>query len=243
MTQHHAIRPTCIFLVLLVSGVLIWSGISPKERGTWLLETIPVILGVPLALATAKRFPLSTLLCVLLAVHACILCVGGKYTYAEVPAGFWVQDLFGWSRNHYDRLGHFAQGFVPAILTREILMRCSPLTRSRWLGFLTVCVCLALSAVYELLEWATAALWHEGASAFLGTQGDHWDTQADILWCLIGATAALVTLSVLHTKQMRAMDVLPDSNQHRRERLPATDTRIGPESDQHPSAKDSAKSR
>lgn len=206
---HQSLRPLCIALVIVTLAVLIWSGISPKERGTWALETFPVMLGLPLALATNKRFPLTMLLCVLLSIHAGILCIGGKYTYAEVPVGFWMQDLLGWSRNHYDRLGHFAQGFVPAILTREILARRSPLAGSNWLGFLTGCVCLAFSAVYELLEWATAALWHEGASAFLGTQGDPWDTQADILWCLIGATAALVTLSVLHTKQMRMMGVLP----------------------------------
>jgi len=201
-------RPMSIALVALTAAILIWSGITPKERGTWALETLPVMLGLPLALATAKRFPLSMLLCVLLAIHAWILCIGGKYTYAEVPAGFWVQEWFGLERNHYDRLGHFAQGFVPAILTREILMRRSPLTHSRWLGFLTGSVCLAFIALYELLEWATAALWHEGASAFLGTQGDQWDTQADMMWCLIGAVVALSLLSGWHRKQLQQMDVI-----------------------------------
>lgn len=207
MTQSSH-RPIALLLVVMTVAMLFWSGISPKERGTWALETFPVMLGLPLALATSKKFPLSTLLCVLLALHAAILCLGGKYTYAEVPLGLWAQELFGLSRNHYDRLGHFAQGFVPAILTREILMRCSPLTHSRWLSFLTVSVCLAFSALYELFEWAAAALWHEGASAFLGTQGDPWDTQADMMWCLVGAVTALVLLSSWHRAQMLRMRVI-----------------------------------
>jgi putative membrane protein len=205
LRTHHVIH---IAIFAGVCLILIWSGIAPKERGTWALETFPVMLGLPLALVAARIFPLTTMLCILLAVHAAILCIGGKYTYAEVPLGFWAQDLFDLTRNHYDRLGHFAQGFVPAILTREILARRSPLAGSNWLGFLTVCVCLAFSALYELFEWAAAALWHEGASAFLGTQGDQWDTQADMMWCLIGAIVSLALLSVWHTRQMRAMGVL-----------------------------------
>lgn len=173
------------------------------------------MLGIPAALLSARRFPLSLLLCILLTVHAVILCIGGKYTYAEVPAGFWVQEAFGLSRNHYDRLGHFAQGFIPAILTREILARRSPLNGSSWLGFLTVCVCLAFSALYELFEWAAAAMWHEGASAFLGTQGDPWDTQADIMWALIGSITSLALFSTLHTRQMRLMGVLQQPSENR----------------------------
>lgn len=214
MPSEQPTRPACRVLVCIVVVVLIWSGIAPKERGTWVLETFPVMLGLPLAISTSKKFPLTMLLCVLLTLHAAILCLGGKYTYAEVPLGFWAQEAFGLTRNHYDRLGHVAQGFIPAILTREILARRSPLAGSNWLGFLTVCVCLAFSALYELFEWGAAALWHEGASAFLGTQGDQWDTQADMMWCLVGAGAALAMLSVLHTRQMIALGVL----QHRKEK-------------------------
>jgi putative membrane protein len=150
--------------------------------------------------ATAKRFPLTTLSCVLLAVHACILMVGGKYTYAEVPVGFWVQEVMGWTRNNYDRLGHFAQGFVPAIVAREILLRTSPLKRGKWLAFLVFCICLAISATYELIEWGTAVSTGTAADAFLGTQGDPWDTQEDMAMAAIGAVSALLTLSRVHDR-------------------------------------------
>ena len=147
----------------------------------------PVLIGVPILLATGRRFPLTPLLYTLLAVHACILMVGGKYTYAEVPAGFWVSDALGLARNHYDRLGHFAQGFIPAILAREILVRTSPLRGSRWLPFVVVAFCLAFSAFYEMIEWWTAVLAGASSTAFLGTQGDVWDTQWDMFLALIGA--------------------------------------------------------
>jgi putative membrane protein len=192
-------------LLGLVLAVLVWSGIAPHDRFTWLLEVAPVLIGLPIVLATHRRFPLTPLLSVLLALHAIILMVGGKYTYALVPAGFWVQEWLGLARNHYDRLGHFAQGFVPAILAREILWRTSPLRGSRWLGFVVVSICLGFSAFYELIEWWTAAASGEAAEAFLGTQGDPWDTQWDMFLALIGALTSLLLLSRLHDRQLSSV--------------------------------------
>jgi putative membrane protein len=200
-------RRLTIFLTLL-APVLVWSVIDPHDRLTWWLEVAPVLLGVPVILAVRKRFPLSTLLLVLVWLHAVILIVGGHYTYALVPAGDWFREWFGWTRNNYDKLGHFAQGFVPAILTREILLRTSPLRDrgdgrpSKWTGFLTVSVCLGFSAFYELIEWWTALLSGESAEAFLGTQGYIWDTQSDMAWALGGAILALLTLARLHDRGM-----------------------------------------
>jgi len=190
-------------LLGIVLGGLVLSGIEPADRATWLLEVFPVLIGVPLLVATRRRFPLSRLLLWLLAAHALILILGGHYTYAKVPPGFWVQETFGFARNHYDRLGHLAQGFVPAILAREILLRLSPLERGGWLFLLVTCVCLAVSAVYELLEWWTALLAGEAATAFLGTQGDPWDTQWDIFLALIGALSAQLTLARAHDRSLR----------------------------------------
>ena len=190
-------------LLGIVLGGLVLSGIEPADRATWLLEVFPVLIGVPLLVATRRRFPLSRLLLWLLAAHALILILGGHYTYAKVPPGFWVQETFGFARNHYDRLGHLAQGFVPAILAREILLRLSPVERGGWLFLLVTCVCLAVSAVYELLEWWTALLAGEAATAFLGTQGDPWDTQWDIFLALIGALSAQLTLARAHDRSLR----------------------------------------
>lgn len=190
-------------LVALVLAVLVWSGIRPHDRFTWFMEVFPVLLGLPVLLATHRRFPLTPLLMVLLAIHACILMLGGKYTYAEVPLGNWVRDAFGMARNHYDRVGHFAQGFVPAILAREILWRRSPLRGSRWLPFVVVAFCLAFSAFYEMIEWWAALLGGEGATEFLGTQGDPWDTQWDMFLALLGAIAAQVALNRWHDSQLR----------------------------------------
>ena len=192
-------------LVVLVLAVLAWSGIRPHDRFTWFLEVLPVLIGLPVVLLTHRRFPLTPLLATLLAVHACILMVGGKYTYAEVPVGNWVRDALGLARNHYDRVGHFAQGFVPAILAREILWRRSPLRGSRWLPFVVASICLAFSACYEFIEWWTALATGEGATAFLGTQGDPWDTQWDMFLALVGATTALLTLSGVHERQLRRL--------------------------------------
>lgn len=197
-------RAPAVYAVLAIL-ILIVSGISPYDRLTWVLEVFPVVVGIPLLVATYRRAPLTSLLYALLFIHAVILMVGGHYTYARVPAGYWVQELFGLARNHYDRLGHLAQGFIPAILAREILKRWSPLTTSRWLPFLVVCVCLALSAFYELIEWWGAVLLGEDASDFLATQGDVWDTQWDMFLALVGAIAALVLCGRLHDRQLAAL--------------------------------------
>ncbi len=195
-------------LLLLVIGLalLAWSGVRPHDRFTWLLEVAPLLIGVPVLVATYRGFPLTPLAYRLLLVHAVILMVGGHYTYAEVPVGFWFRDALGLARNHYDRLGHFAQGFVPAILAREILLRRSPLRRGRWLFFLVTCVCLAISAVYELVEWGTAVATGEAATAFLGTQGDPWDTQWDMFLALIGAVTAQAALAPAHDRELDLLD-------------------------------------
>ena len=182
---------------------LIVSRVGALEPGTWLLEVAPILIVAPILVLTARRFPLTPLVYRLLFVHALILMLGGHYTYAKVPLGFWAQDAFGLARNHYDRVGHLAQGFVPAMLAREVLLRRSPLQRGKWLGFLVVCVCLALSATYELIEWLAAVLGGSAADAFLGTQGDVWDTQWDMQMALLGAVTALVTLSGVHDRELR----------------------------------------
>ena len=200
-----------IWFVGLLIPVVIWSWISPHDRFTWWLESAPVVAGVPLILALRNRFPLSTLLLVLLWVHCVVLLVGGHYTYARVPLFDWIRDVTGGARNNYDKVGHFIQGFVPAILTREILMRTSPLKDrgdgrpSRWLGFLVTSVCLAFSALYELIEWLTAVLSGEAAEDFLGTQGDVWDTQTDMATALVGAVLALLVLSRWHNRSMASV--------------------------------------
>jgi len=188
-----------------VFGVLVWSGWSPEDRLTWVLEVFPVVVVVPLLLATRRRFPLTTLVYSLIAVHATILMVGGRYTYAEVPLFNWIRDLFHLARNHYDRLGHFAQGFVPAIVAREILLRKTALRRGGWMFFLVTCVCLAISAVYELVEWSAAVTTGTAADAFLGTQGDPWDTQKDMLLAGIGAIVSQLTLASTHDRQLDSL--------------------------------------
>ena len=192
-------------LLAVVVTVFVWSGWTPKDRMTWVMEVFPVVGAIPLLLATRRRFPLTTLAYVLIAIHACILMVGGRYTYAEVPLGDWVKDAFHLARNHYDRLGHLAQGFIPAIIAREILLRKTALRRGGWLFFLVTSVCLAVSAVYELIEWAAAATTGSAADAFLGTQGDPWDTQKDMLCAGIGAVIAQLTLARPHDRQLEAL--------------------------------------
>lgn len=194
-----------LLLLLLALAGVVGSGIGASQPGTWLLEVAPVLIGAPILVGTYRRFPLTPLAYRLLCAHALILCLGGHYTYAQVPLGFWLQEAFGWSRNHYDRIGHFAQGFVPAIVAREVLLRTSPLQRGKWLFFLVCCVCLAASAFYEFVEWWAALLGGEAAAAFLGTQGDQWDTQADMLMALIGAILAQVTLSSLHDHELEGV--------------------------------------
>lgn len=190
------------WFTLTLAPVLVWSAVRPFDGLTWFLEVVPVLIGVPLIWAVRRRFPLSTLLIVLIWIHAVILIVGGHYTYARVPLGDWVSGWFGWPRNNYDKLGHLAQGFIPAILTREILLRTSPLPGSRWLGFIVVSVCLAFSAFYELIEWAAAASTGEAADEFLGTQGYAWDTQSDMALALVGAIAALLFLAKAHDRSL-----------------------------------------
>jgi putative membrane protein len=190
-----------IFIAVAALG-LVLSGIAPAERGTWWLEVLPVIIAVPLLWLTRERFPLTPLVYLLIAVHAAVLMLGGHYTYAQVPLGFWVQDAFDLARNPYDRLGHFVQGFVPAIIAREILLRCTPLKRGRWLFFIVVCICLAISACYEFMEWWAALIGGGSAEAFLGTQGDVWDTQWDMFLAMLGAMTSLLALSSLHDRAM-----------------------------------------
>jgi putative membrane protein len=190
--------PLALLLFDLV--VLAASGMHPKDRLTWWMEVAPFLIGLPVLVATYRRFPLTNLVYGLIALHACVLFIGGHYTYAEVPLGFWAQRAFGWTRNHYDRLGHFFQGFVPALVTREVLLRATPLRRGGWLFFLVTCVCLAFSALYELIEWRVAVALGQGADAFLGTQGDPWDTQEDMATALVGAVLALLLLSRVHDR-------------------------------------------
>ncbi len=189
-------------LLALVGIVLIVSGFNPKHYEVWLLEAFPVLIGIPILVRTHSRFPLTPLAYRLMAAHAVILLLGAHYTYAEVPLGRWVQDTFGLARNHYDRLGHFAQGFVPAIVMRELLLRTSPLRQGGWLFFLVSSACLGLSALYELFEGGTAFVFNQSADAFLATQGDEWDTQWDMFMALTGAITAQLTLSRLHDRQL-----------------------------------------
>jgi len=191
-------------LFLLGAGALalIVSGLRPYDRVTWLLEVFPIFIGVPILLATRRRFPLTPLLYILIFIHALILMLGGHYTYARVPLGFWIQDLFDLSRNHYDRIGHFAQGFVPAILAREILLRKTPLRPGGWLFFLVASVCLAFSACYEFFEWWSAVIGGSAADDFLGSQGDVWDSQWDMFLALVGALTAQLLLGRIHDRQM-----------------------------------------
>ncbi|MBO3746256.1 DUF2238 domain-containing protein [Streptosporangiaceae bacterium NEAU-GS5] len=191
-----------VALAVAVLLALALSGLQPHDRLTWFLETFWVMIGLPLVVLTWRRFPLTSLLCCLLALHALVLIVGGYFTYERVPFGYWLQDVFDLSRNPYDRIGHLTQGFVPAILVRELLVRTSPLRRSAWLGPLTVCVCLAFSAFFELLEWWTSLAAGQAADAFLATQGDVWDTQWDMFCALIGAVTSLLLLSRLHDRQI-----------------------------------------
>lgn len=199
MTTSRTLPPA------LAAGVLValaLSGLEPHDRATWIMETCWVLVGLPLLVLVWRRFPLSPLLCCLLAVHALVLIVGGHYTYAEVPLGHWLQDALDLSRNPYDRIGHLVQGFVPAILVRELLVRTSPLRGSAWLAPLTVCACLAFSAFFELIEWWAALAGGSAADAFLATQGDQWDTQWDMACALLGAVVSLLLLSRLHDRQL-----------------------------------------
>jgi putative membrane protein len=200
--DERTARREPLVLLAATAAALAVSAIRPHDYFTWLLEVAPIFIGAAILIPTCRRFPLTPLAYRLLFVHALILMVGGHYTYAEVPLGFWVRDALGLARNHYDRLGHFAQGFVPAILAREVLLRRSPLRPGKWLFFLVCCVCLAVSACYEFVEWWTAVTTGDSATAFLGTQGDPWDTQWDMFLALVGATTAQLTLARVHDRQL-----------------------------------------
>ncbi len=191
-------------LLAAVLAVLIWSGTAPFDRFTWLLEVSPVLAGLAILIPTHRRFPLTRLLYILIALHMVLLCVGGKYTYALVPLGDWVRDAFHLGRNHYDRLGHVAQGFVPAMIARELLLRKKVVAARGWLPFLIVCICMAISASYEVLEWQVAIYAGEVSDSFLGTQGDVWDTQQDMGMAFLGACAALALLSRRHDRALAA---------------------------------------
>jgi len=196
-------------LLAALLGALALSAIRAYDRPTWVMEVAPIFVGVPLLIATARRFPLTPLLYRLIFLHAVILMVGGHYTYARVPLGFWAQALFGFTRNHYDRLGHFAQGFVPAMIAREILLRRTPLRPGGWLFFLVASVALAISACYEFVEWWAALAGGEAATDFLGTQGDVWDTQWDMFLALVGACSAQWLLARRHDRELALTDCPP----------------------------------
>ncbi len=183
-------------------SVLVWSAIGPADRATWWMEVIPALAGFLILLFTRQRFPLTELVYFLILIHAVVLMVGGHYTYAEVPIGDWLAELMGGERNNYDKLGHLAQGFIPVMIAREIMTRKKVVTGKGWLIFLLLCIVLALSAFYELIEWWAALISSEAAESFLGTQGYVWDTQSDMLWALVGAILSLATLSGLHDRQL-----------------------------------------
>lgn len=192
-------------LSVFVGVFFIWSAIAPHDYFTWILEVFPVLIALPLLLITQRRFPLTNLVYGLIALHMVILLIGGHYTYAEMPVFNWLRDYYGWDRNYYDRVGHVAQGFVPAMLAREILLRTSPLQPGKWLFFIVVSVCLAISAFYEFIEWWVALASGSDAVAFLATQGDIWDTQWDMFLAFTGAVFAQLLLAKTHLRQMRQM--------------------------------------
>jgi putative membrane protein len=204
MSRPGQSREPLVLLALTVAG-LAWSAIGPYDRLTWWLEVAPIAIAIPILVGTYRRFPLTPLAYRLILVHAAILMLGGHYTYARVPLGFWAQEAFGWARNHYDRLGHLAQGFVPAILAREVFVRRVPLRRGGWLFFLAVCFAMALSAFYELVEWWSAVIGGGAATDFLGTQGDVWDTQWDMFLAMIGAFASQLLLARRHDRELAAL--------------------------------------
>ncbi len=202
MSRHEFCNASLATIVIVA---LIASGIAPTDRLTWLMEVAPVLIALPLMIATRRSYPLTLLLTVLIAIHALVLIGGGAYTYARVPFGFWLQDILGTLRNPYDKIGHFMQGFVPAMVAREILLRGDFVRGRRMTAFLCVCVAMAISACYELIEWAAALALGQGADEFLGTQGDVWDTQSDMFMALIGASTALLLLARWHDQQLAAL--------------------------------------
>lgn len=202
-TATSTLSPRALWLYAAITvALLVWSGIGAYELPTWAMEVAPVIIALPVLLVTHRRFPLTTLLYALILLHFAVLMLGGHYTYARVPLGFWMQEWFGFERNHYDRIGHLMQGFVPAIVARELLLRLTPLQRGGWLFTLVTATCLAISALYELIEWGAAVALGSGADEFLGTQGDPWDTQKDMFMAWLGAMAAQLLLARWHDRQI-----------------------------------------
>ncbi|NRD22303.1 DUF2238 domain-containing protein [Winogradskyella litoriviva] len=191
---------TLLFLVLLL---FIWSSISPFEYFTWFLEVLPAVLGILVLVLTFTRFRFTNIVYILISIHCAILIIGGHYTYAEVPLFDWIQETFNHTRNNYDKVGHFAQGFVPAMITRELLIRYDVLNNTNWLNFIVVCIAMAISVTYEFIEWAVSLGTGEGGDSFLGTQGYIWDTQSDMLFATIGAICALIALSNVHDRQIK----------------------------------------
>jgi putative membrane protein len=191
--------------ITVFAGVLVWSGIDPRDGVTWGLEVFPAVLGGVVLWFTRNRFPLTPLVYGLILVHCVILMYGGHYTYAEAPLGEWMRELLGGFRNDYDKIGHFAQGFIPVMIAREVTIRLGVFTSVAWRNFFLVCFCLAVSAFYELIEWWVALLSEEAADAFLGTQGYTWDTQSDMGWALFGALSGLLLLARLHDRQMAGL--------------------------------------
>jgi putative membrane protein len=206
MPDHAATARPIYIILAAFFAVLIWSAIHPHDYFTWFLEVIPAILGLVLLAVIYTRFRFTTLVYVALLFHAIVLMVGGHYTYAEVPLGNWVRDAFHLSRNHYDRLGHFMQGFVPALVAREVLIRRRIVVQRRWLPFMVFSVCMMVTSTYELFEFAVAKATGTAADAFLGGQGDPWDTQWDMTMCLIGCIVALLTMSRWHDRQIAAVE-------------------------------------
>ena len=204
MAAEHRDRLLAFLLAVTLIAMVV-SGLQPYDRVTWAMEVAPVIIALPILFATRRNFPLTTLLYVLIFMHALVLILGGAYTYARVPLGGWVQQAFDLSRNPYDKLGHFMQGFVPAMVAREILIRGEYARGRRMIAFLCICIALAISAVYELVEWWAALALGQGAEEFLGTQGDPWDTQSDMFYAGLGAVFALFALSAVHDRQLAAL--------------------------------------
>jgi len=204
--------------ILILSGLILFlllliSGIRPFDRATWLMEVAPIFIAAPVMVATYRRFPLTSVLYGLIFVHAIILIAGGAYTYARVPLGFWLQDVLSLTRNPYDKIAHFAQGFVPALIAREIFLRGSYVTNRNMAGFLSICVAMAISAWYELIEWGAALALGQGAEEFLGTQGDQWDTQSDMFLAFLGASAAIALLSRCHDRHIAPLQRMQPDDQ------------------------------
>jgi putative membrane protein len=206
MEKHRSNQ--LLLLLSLYGMVFLWSAINPKDYSTWFLEVAPALIGLGVLVITYKSYPLTPLAYVLITLHCCILFVGGHYTYAEVPFFDWVRDTLAQSRNNYDKIGHFAQGLVPAIIARELFIRGKIVAKKSWIPYFVITTSLAISAAYELLEWAVAAFTGESADAFLGTQGYRWDTQSDMLYASMGAVCALLLFSRLHDRQLRLVQAL-----------------------------------